>query len=76
MIAPIESFGHRDASSRWVAGRPADANVRQRPIPTITNAFPENFITRSLRRNPTAAVASAVVVGLALGWFVKRKWNR
>lgn len=74
MIAPIESLGksggarHRRSLTSQPPRKPAE-------LPTDSGSAPADFANRSLARYPTAAVASSIVVGLALGWLIKRKWN-
>lgn len=74
MIAPIESLGkpgaarHRRSLTSQPPRKPAERA-------TDSGSTPGDFVNRSLARYPTAAVVSSVVVGLTLGWLIKRKWN-
>lgn len=78
MIAPIESLGktrRQPLSTRPLNREPAAGPPVELRPPVEMDASVATAINRSLGRYPTAAVVSAVVVGLTLGWLIKRKWN-
>ncbi|KAA1261335.1 hypothetical protein LF1_38820 [Rubripirellula obstinata] len=75
MIAPIESLGTSKTLTRR-GSHPTDADRnRQEQILTQTESTSENIVSRSLGKYPAAAIVSSVVVGLTIGWLIKRKWN-
>lgn len=76
MIAPIEALNAANAAATRRPPTTANTRERQRQSLAASGSTSESFISRSLGRHPTTAIVSSVMVGLALGWLIKRKWNR
>ena len=75
MIAPIESLSEPRSRANHGSRRAALRENVNKYSTADPNGSSGNFINDSVGRYPVAAVVSSVVVGLTLGWFIKRKWN-
>ena len=70
MIAPVE-FDQRSAQSRRSAiSRDWTIDPNE---PTASDSL--DVIRDAVGKNPVAAIATAVVVGLAAAWLIKRRGN-
>lgn len=79
MIAPIGTLGsHREfpPSTNCGAQTGIVKDVLRRQVCVATEKPSGSFVQRSIGRYPAVAVVSSVAIGIALGWLVKRKWNR
>lgn len=74
MIAPIDTFGESGAARKRRSPPAHSPPVLSAPCSATSDATSESLIQRSLGRHPTAAVISSLVVGVTLGWIIKRKW--
>lgn len=76
MIAPLEpSSSNVQANQRagLVAGETAACGVESGGRPRGTLADVQRRLGKLTARNPVVAVATAAVIGLALGWMTKRR---
>lgn len=75
MIAPIDSLRGVNSAKRCSASTAISVPEHVERRSAASEPPAKSLIQRALGRFPTAAVVSSLVVGLTLGWLVKRKWN-
>lgn len=74
MIAPIEKFREPVSLHRQMDVHRTSMH-RSTPMSLPTGMASDDRIASVIGRYPVVAVTTSAVIGIAIGWFVKRKWN-
>lgn len=74
MIAPFKTPGDSEVRYRSAILPPARIYSSEHQASGVASPI-GNRIADSIGQYPLVAVTASAVVGVTLGWFVKRRWN-